>query len=262
MGRRPYDRSLLLGPKRNEVLELSEIEQYGIDTFGDADYVSVYGLKPRVWYERGVRLLGRTAVECTRDRLAEQIVRDVAEVVRASERAVGWVVDPFAGSANTLYWLTNVLGPRHAVGFDADAGVYAATARNLACLGIEIALRRDAFPDGLEALAASSSAGELLIAFVAPPWGDALDPATGLDLRRTTPPVLDVIDELATRFPGHEAVVAVQTFETVVPASLSEILTRFEWHASHTYAIDPPGRNHALLLGSVGFAPHGDAFDR
>jgi len=57
-----YDRALLLhGAKRNEVLTLAEVEQYGIDSFGDADYVSIYGLRPREWYRRGIRLLGRTA---------------------------------------------------------------------------------------------------------------------------------------------------------------------------------------------------------
>ena len=36
-----YDRALLLhGSKRNEVLSLEEIEQYGRDSFANADYVS------------------------------------------------------------------------------------------------------------------------------------------------------------------------------------------------------------------------------
>src|ERR1700722_3409063 len=62
-----YDRALLLhGPKRNEILTLDEVGQYGIDSFSDVDYLSIYGLKPAEWYARGIRLLGRTAVECTR----------------------------------------------------------------------------------------------------------------------------------------------------------------------------------------------------
>ena len=54
---RDYDRWLLLGDKRNTVLDLAEVEGYGRDSFGDADFVSIYGLKPRDWYARGVRLL-------------------------------------------------------------------------------------------------------------------------------------------------------------------------------------------------------------
>ena len=74
-----YDRRLLLlGPKRNDVLELWEVQRYGSDNYGDADYVSIYGLPPAAWHEKGIRLLGRTAVECTRDQLADAIGRDTA----------------------------------------------------------------------------------------------------------------------------------------------------------------------------------------
>jgi hypothetical protein len=46
-GRPLYDRAFLLhGPKRNEVLTLEEVGQYGTDSFSDPDYVSLYGLKP------------------------------------------------------------------------------------------------------------------------------------------------------------------------------------------------------------------------
>ena len=42
---RRYDRAFLLGSsKRNDVLELWEVERYGRDSYGDPDYVSVYGL--------------------------------------------------------------------------------------------------------------------------------------------------------------------------------------------------------------------------
>jgi hypothetical protein len=69
-----YGRELLLhGEKRNAVLDLPEIRRYGIDTYGDANYVSIYGLQPAQWYARGIRLLGRTAVECTRDALGSAV---------------------------------------------------------------------------------------------------------------------------------------------------------------------------------------------
>jgi len=36
-----YDRALLLhGSKSNEVLSLAEVERYGLDSFGDADYIT------------------------------------------------------------------------------------------------------------------------------------------------------------------------------------------------------------------------------
>ena len=62
-----YNRELLLsGEKRNAVLDLWEVQRYGTDSYGDPDYVSIYGLPPADWYEKGIRLLGRTAVELTR----------------------------------------------------------------------------------------------------------------------------------------------------------------------------------------------------
>ena len=45
-----YDRQLLLfGVKRDAVLDLWEVERYGLDSFADADYVSVYGMRPADW---------------------------------------------------------------------------------------------------------------------------------------------------------------------------------------------------------------------
>jgi hypothetical protein len=54
-----YDRQLLLlGAKRNAVLELWEVQRYGSDSYGDVDYVSIHGLPPSEWYARGIGLLG------------------------------------------------------------------------------------------------------------------------------------------------------------------------------------------------------------
>jgi hypothetical protein len=40
-----YNRQLLLRePKRSQVLALQEVQQYGADSFGDPEYVSLYGL--------------------------------------------------------------------------------------------------------------------------------------------------------------------------------------------------------------------------
>jgi hypothetical protein len=50
-----YDRALMLhGSKRNEVLTLADIKRYGLDSFVDADYISIYGMPPEEWYRRAV----------------------------------------------------------------------------------------------------------------------------------------------------------------------------------------------------------------
>jgi hypothetical protein len=43
-----------------------------------------------------------------------------------------------------------------------------------------------------------------LVAFLAPPWGDALSKTSGLDLRRTTPPLTEIVDFLIDKFPRTE----------------------------------------------------------
>ena len=41
-GERSYDRWFLLGEKRTEQLSLPEVRQYGLDSFGEPDYVRVH----------------------------------------------------------------------------------------------------------------------------------------------------------------------------------------------------------------------------
>jgi hypothetical protein len=120
-----HDRALLLhGRKRNKVLTLEEVQRYGSDSFSDPDYIRLYGMTPPQWYVRGVRLLGRTAVECTRDPLADRIGRDVAAVAASlppETRCV--VVDPFAGSCNTLYWILQHVSLSRGIAFEFDLKV-------------------------------------------------------------------------------------------------------------------------------------------
>jgi hypothetical protein len=249
-----YDRAYLLGEsKRNDVLALWEVQRYGRDSFGDPDYVSIYGLTPQEWHARGVRLLARTVVECTRDRLADRIGRDIAAVA-ATARAVSGsvVVDPFAGSANTLHWIKRHVAAGRAIGFELDDAVFAASHRNLSILGLDVALLHEGHETGVTTLTIPED--QLLIVFVAPPWGDALSDLSGLDLRRTTPPVAAIVDLIASTFARHKVLLGTQVHETVVADSLTDVTSRCDWSVLRTYDIDAPGRNHGLLLGTLGWA--------
>src|SRR5215470_17921556 len=146
-----YDRALLLlGAKRNAMLELAEVQAYGRDSYGNPDYVCIYGLRPAEWYAKGIRLLGRTAVECTRDELADRIGRDTAGVAGSSvARDRPLLIDPFAGSGNTLYWLARHLSVARGVGFELDAGVFALTKTNLAALSLPIEILNVDYRAGL-----------------------------------------------------------------------------------------------------------------
>ena len=249
-GKQAYDRWFLLGDKRNELLALWEVEQYGRDSFGNPDHVSIYGLGPREWYARGVRILGRTAVECTRDRLADRIGRDVAAI---AESASSVVVDLFAGSANTLHWITKHADARRGIGFEVDDRVYQLTRANLSAVGLDLDLRHDSYEHGLTALVDPDA--DLLIVFVAPPWGRALDPESGLDLRRTQPPVADVVDTITSVLGRRKLLFAVQIHETVERDSLAELTDRFPWSAMKVYDLNRPGQNGGLLVATHGWTP-------
>jgi hypothetical protein len=250
-----YDRALLLaGAKRNAVLDLWEVERYGADSYRDPDYVSVYGRRPTDWYALGIRLLGRTTVECTRDGLGDAIGRDVGGLALMAPPAAGTVmVDLFAGSANTLYWMRRHLPAARGLGFESDPTVFELTQRNLAILGLPIDIAHADYRSGLAG--AAIPADHLLVAFIAPPWGDALDPGSGLDLRRTTPPIAEIVDVLTERFGQHRFLCAIQVYETMEPASLAALTPRFDWSALRVYRLDAPGKNHGVLLGTRGWAP-------
>lgn len=253
-----YDRWFLLGAKRNELLELWEVQQYGCDSFGDPDYVSIYGLKPADWYARGVRILGRTAVECTRDRLADLVGNDVAAIVgRAPGAGEPVIVDLFGGSGNALYWLKRHVGAARGIGFELDHTVCELARKNLSIVSLGIDLIHASYDVGLRELSVADD--DLLIVFVAPPWGEALNEASGLDLRYTTPPVSEVIDLTTAVFHSHKLLFATQVYESVDPDSLAEVTARFEWSALEGYSINAPGQNHGLLLGTRGWKPDNPA---
>ena len=249
-----YDRELLLhGSKRNEVLSLAEIEQYGLDSFGNTDYVSIYGMPPREWYGCGIRLLGRTAVECTRDALGDRIGRDVASVARRMPSDHLVVIDPFAGSCNTLFWILRHLPNSEGIAFESDPQVFDLSHRNLAALSQRIELLRGEYVTLLEKRHIPQGRG--VVVFVAPPWGTALDEVQGLDLNRTTPPISEVIEQVVRRFSHHKMLFAIQVYEKVSASSLNGIRTRLDWTELRIYDINERGRNHGVLLGSRGWKP-------
>ncbi len=244
---------LLHGSKRNEMLTLAEIEQYGLDSFADADYVSIYGMPPREWYPRGIRLLGRTAVECTRDALGDRIGLDVASVAARMPSNQLVVIDPFAGSCNTLFWILRHLPNSEGIAFESDQQVFELTHSNLVALDQRIELVHGDYVRLLEERRVPEDRG--IVAIVAPPWGTALDEVQGLDLRRTTPPISEVIEQIARQFPKHKMLFATQVYEKVVAPSLTQVQTRLDWAELRIYDINEKGRNHGILLGTKGWAP-------
>jgi 16S rRNA G966 N2-methylase RsmD len=251
---RVYDRALLLyGSKRNEVLTCEEVQQYGLDSFADLDYVSIYGMSPREWYTRGIRVLGRTAVECTRDALADRIGRDIASVTARMPGTHSVVIDPFAGSCNTLFWILRHLPNSEGIAFECDEQVFELTRRNLASLEGRIELVHGDYVKLLKQR--RIPANRRIVAFVAPPWGTALDEVQGLDLRRTSPPIMDVIEQIAHTFSQNSIVFGIQVYEKVAVPSLNQLQTLLDWTQLRIYNIYESGRNHGVLLGTRRWIP-------
>src|SRR6201987_2873713 len=244
---------MLHGSKRNEVLSLAEIEQYGLDSFGNTDYVSIYGMPPREWYGCGIRLLGRTAVECTRDALGDRIGRDVASVARRMPSDHLVVIDPFAGSCNTLLWILRHLPNSEGIAFESDPQVFDLSHRNLAALGQKVEVVHGDYARQLERYRFSED--RCMGAFVPPPWGTALNEVQVLALNRTTPPISEVIEQVVRRFSEHKILFAIQVYEKVSAPSLNQIRTRLDWTELHIYDINERGRNTGVLLGSQGWKP-------
>ena len=250
----PHDRQLLLhGAKRNSVLELWEVQRYGTDSYGDSDYVSIYDLRPAEWHAKGIRLLGRTAVECTRDELADAIGREIAAIAKHAAPLQSLVIDPFAGSGNTLYWVLRHIPGARGLGCELDPTVFQLTSHNLETLKLPVKIVNS---DYLAALSGETETAEdLIVAFVAPPWGEALNRNSGLDLRRTLPPITEIVDVLQRKFSANRLLCAIQVYEVVDPDSLAELKPQFDWSALRIYDLNAPGQNHGILLGTNGWVP-------
>ena len=100
------------------------------------------------------------------------------------------------------------------IAFESDPQVFELTHRNLAALDQRIELAHGDYVRLLEERRVPEDRG--IVAFVAPPWGTALDEVQGLDLRRTTPPISEVIEQIACQFPKHNILLATQVYEKVV----------------------------------------------
>ena len=139
---RKFDRNFLLSlEKRNQLIELWEVEKYGRDCFGDPDHVRLYGMRPKEWYGRGVRILARTCLESVKDALGSKIGADIGEAVAHTRggQPLG-VVDPFAGSCNGLYGILRHLPGAKGIGFEVEPAVFDLTQRNIAHLDAPIEL--------------------------------------------------------------------------------------------------------------------------
>jgi hypothetical protein len=247
---RKYDRDFLLSPeKRNQLIELWEVEKYGRDCFNDSDHVHLYGMAPKEWHARGVRILARTCLESVKDPLGNRIGSDIAEVVARApgKRPVG-IVDPFAGSCNGLCAVLRHLPGAKGIGFELESAVFDLTTCNIAHLDAPIDLIHGSYKDLLSAR--RHPADHLVVVFLAPPWGDALHPVTGLHLDRTKPPILEIVRDFEQVYGSQPVLYATEVHEVNEPAALRAVESVFDWTDLRIYDVNVPGLQHGILLGT------------
>jgi 16S rRNA G966 N2-methylase RsmD len=257
-GQRPtYDRAFLLSDgKRNQVMELWEVQQFGIDSFADPEYVCIYGMPPTEWYRRGVRLLARTTLEAVRDRLGDLIGQDVARVLHHVPHATTCtVIDPFAGSCNGLYWLVRHVRNAQGLGFEIEQTIFDMTTRNLHLAAPERPI--ELIHGDYKSLLATHRlpADQFIVAFLAPPWGEALSATTGLDLRRTKPPLIGIVEEFERAYRDNRILYVTQVHQYIEPVSLATLEQRFDWCDLRIYDINVEGMKHGILLGTKRWVP-------
>lgn len=245
-----YDRDFLLSPaKRNQIVELWEVEKFGRDSFGDPDAVALYGMTPAQWYAKGVRILARTTLEAVRDALGNCIGEDVARVATTAPAGSQFgVIDPFAGSGNGLYSILRHLVGAEGIGFEVEPAIYDMSTRNLASLRAPIRLVQGSYRDLLDRH--RFQLGYRIVVFLAPPWADALKAETGLDLNRTKPPVGEIVDDFERVYASHPVLYVIETHERLVMQSLAEVRARFDWSERRTYDVAGPTGRHGTLLGT------------
>jgi hypothetical protein len=184
--------------------------------------------------------------------LADAIARDIAAIVRMAGQSGCFIVDPFVGSGNTLFWLLRHLPASRGLGFELDPQVFALSRHNLHLLGSPVEIRQCDYLSAVDQVVIPPR--DLVTPFLAPPWGEALSPTTGLDLRRTEPPITDVVDALSASV-ANPLLCSIQVFETVDLASKAEVESRFDWSQQRIYEFNAPGANHGLLLGTSRWRP-------
>jgi hypothetical protein len=247
---RHFDRDFLLSPaKRNQIMELWEVEKFGADSFGDPNYVSIYSMRPAEWYALGVRLLARTTLEAVRDRLGAAIGADVARRVAGVPKGVAFgVLDPFAGSCNSIYWLLLSLPNAKGRGFELDPTIFRLTLSNLALLDHPIELIQGDYRELLDRYKFPKD--HYLVVFLAPPWADALDSVSGLDFARTRPPIAEIVVDVERVYPSNPILYVVEAHEQLVPESLDALRRRFRRADLRVYDIAAPHGRRAVLFGT------------
>jgi predicted RNA methylase len=209
-------RSQLLGPYRMNVLTPAELANAGRLIYGDADRFSLYGIPAGRMEERGVRVLGRTVIECAIDAYIVPVALAVADLWSVSDPDAV-VFDLFCGSGNVGYQLQRQLGCR-AYASELDPRVYEVARSNFDHLGAAVRLEQCDYRDLIGAVSGTSDNDVYVLE---PPWGPAFT-AEGLNLTRTSPPIREILRDIAKSRHDRPCLVVIKTNDQLVGDCLAD----------------------------------------
>jgi len=137
------------------------------------------------------------------------------------------------------------------IAFEVDRAIFEITKQNLLTLYSDIELVNGHYKSLLSNYRFPTD--YFIVVYVAPPWGDALNEITGLDLRRTKPPITEIVDYVDDLYKKQPILWVTKVHQTVHPISLADLKKRFAWSALRIYDINIEGMKHGVLLdrGSV-----------
>lgn len=158
------------------------------------------------------------------------------------------MVDCFAGSCNGLASILRHLPGAEGIGFEFEPAIFEMSSRNIASLGAPITLLNGDCRTLLGAHRVPS--GRHVVAFLAPPWADALSRETGLDLARTNSPIREIIDAFESVYADRPILYMIEVHETLVPAPLAALRSGFDWSELSIYDLAGPTGKHGVLLGT------------
>ena len=89
-----------------------------------------------------------------------------------------------------------------------------------------------------------------------------MNETTGLDLRRTKPPIADIIDDFERIYKDNRILYVTQVHQNIEPLSLENLKKRFDWSDLRIYDINVEGVRHGILLGLNRWTPQPDVLTR
>jgi 16S rRNA G966 N2-methylase RsmD len=214
--------------RSEEILTLNDILEVGSIFYGGRDLLSLYGMDPFSFNKKGIRLLGRTSIECAIDAQSIQIARFIKNLKDDFFHGKGVVLlDLFAGSGNSLYHITKKINPLESIGIESNEKIYNLTCENLRIVNSNSKLY---FGDAFEVIKQLKFPKETpIFVFLDPPWGRGLSSKYGLDLMKTSPSVYKTIIDVQKTLPHNPLIFIIKTYEKMAHYSVVNIVDQFSY---------------------------------